>query len=229
MFSQLKAFTKSRLPFLVPIWRQIVTKSPSQVFTGIYRENKWGDEHSRSGPGSNLDQTEVVRKILPLLIEELNCRSLLDIPCGDFFWMKLIELDTQYIGGDIVADLIKKNKREYSSKKRKFVHMNIIHGHLPKVDLILCRDCLVHFPYFHALRALKNIKRSGSTYLLTTTFVGRDRNEDNPFGAWYPINLLLPPFSLPSPMRLINEECPLNGIGDKCLGLWKTTDIPDFS
>lgn len=34
-------------------------------------------------------------------------RSVLDIPCGDFFWFKEIKLDLDsYIGGDIVAPLI---------------------------------------------------------------------------------------------------------------------------
>ena len=228
MINQFKTFTKSHFPFFVPLWRQMLAKSPAQIFTEIYHINKWGDEHSVSGPGSNLEQTEAIREILPLLLEELNCKSILDVPCGDFFWMKLVDLDIQYIGGDIVAKLINKNRRQYAGAKRKFVQMDIIHDRLPNVDLIFCRDCLVHFPLLQALRALKNIKRSGSTYILTTTFVERDRNEDVPFGAWRPINLQLPPFNFQPPIKLIDEKCPFDDYKDKNLGLWKTTDIPNY-
>ena len=35
--------------------------STEEVFTHIYLENKWGDEESRSGKGSNLEVTESLR------------------------------------------------------------------------------------------------------------------------------------------------------------------------
>jgi len=233
MTRQLKLFIKSRFPFLVSLWRQVRyfslrRKPPKQVFTEIYRGNKWGDKDSFSGPGSNLVQTEAVRRVLPLLIQELNCKSFLDVPCGDLFWMKLLEMDFEYIGGDIVDELIRENQRQYGSNSRKFIHVDLLQDELPKVDLVLCRDCLVHFSYKHIFRALKNIKSSGSTYLLTTTFVGRESNEDIPTGAWRPINLQLPPFGFPMPMKLIDEECPSDDYRDKHLGLWKTDDIPEF-
>ncbi len=228
MLSQLKALVKTRFPYLVPVWRRIWAKSPTRVFTEIYRVNKWGDEESASGPGSNLEQTETIRKILPLLIKEFNCKSILDIPCGDFFWMKLVDLDIEYIGGDIVAKLITINKRKYAGAKRKFFYMDLIHDRLPKVDLIFCRDCLVHFPLLQALRALENVKRSDSTYFLATTFIEREINVDIPFGGWRPINLQQPPFGFPPPIRLIDEKCPFGDYKDKSLGLWKTTDIPDY-
>jgi len=232
---QLKNKLKSRFPFLVYRWRQVrnfhlLTKSPEQVFTQIYRENKWEDKDSVSGPGSNLRQTQVVRRILPLLIEELNCKSLLDVPCGDFFWMKMVEMDIEYIGGDIVSDLTNNNQKKYGSrsKNRRFIPLDIIRDKLPKADLVLCRDCLVHLSYSDIFRALKNIKDSGCTYLLTTTSVEKDRNEDIPTGIWRPVNLQLPPFNLPTPMKLIDEEYPTDNRRDKNLGLWKTVDIPEF-
>jgi hypothetical protein len=99
---------------------------------------------------------------------------------------------------------------------------------LPRADLVLCRDCLVHLSYAHTLCALNNIRASGSKYLLTTTYSGRDRNSDVPTGSWRPIDLQLPPFQLPAPIRLIDEECPLEGFRDKRLGLWRVADVPQF-
>lgn len=228
MINRLKTFAKKRFPFLLPVWRQILAKSPAQTFTEIYRHNKWGDEQSLSGPGSNLEQSESVRIALPLLVKELKCKSLLDVPCGDFFWMKMVDLNIQYIGGDIVADLVNNNNRQYAGENRKFVRLDIIRDWLPKVDFILCRDCFIHFSYLHTLSAIKNIKRSGASYLLTSTYVARDINTDMPTGGWRPVNLQLPPYNFPAPIKLIDEKCPRDEYRDKSLGLWRTDDIPNY-
>lgn len=225
-----KSFVRSRLPFPVRIWKpaeyfRLITRYPEKAFIKIYRENKWRDKDSRSGPGSNLIHTEAVRKALPLLLEELNCKSLLDIPCGDFFWMKMIDMNIEYIGGDIIADLIENNRRQYASDNRKFLVLNLIRDSLPKADLILCRDCLAHLSYSDIFRALRNIRYSGSIYLLTTTYIERERNENLPTGRWRPINLQRSPFNFPAPTRLIDERCPANDYRDKTLGLWKIEDL----
>jgi hypothetical protein len=41
---------------------------------------------------------------------------LLDIPCGDFNWMKLLNLGVDYIGADIVGELIAENRRRFGAK-----------------------------------------------------------------------------------------------------------------
>jgi SAM-dependent methyltransferase len=230
MTGRLKTFLKSRFPRLVPVWRRLrfLGTSPQERFARIYRRNTWGDVDSSSGSGSNLAQTEMIRAILPSLVRELNCRTILDIPCGDFFWMKLVEMDVDYIGGDIIDEMIQDNQRRYGNAGRKFMHLDLLRDELPKVDLVFCRDCLVHFSYGHIFQALGNLKRSGSEYLLTTTFVGRDRNEDIPTGGWRPINLQAPPFNFPAPLRLIDEHCPEDQYRDKHLGLWRMADIPDL-
>lgn len=151
---------------------------------------------------------------------------MLDIPCGDFFWMKEVKLELQYIGDDIVPALIESNQRLYRDQQHTFALLNLLGNPLPKVDLIFCRDCLVHFSIYSIFRAFDNIRRSVSTYLLTTTFTEQKRNGDIATGDWRPINLHLPPFNLPPPLLLIDEACPLAGYGDKHLGLWKVSDIP---
>ena len=228
MMSHLKSFAKAYFPFLAPVWRRISTKSPARVFTEIYHQRRWGDEQSLSGPGSSVEESASVRAALPLLVKELKCRSLLDIPCGDFFWMRMVDLDTQYIGGDIVGELIKKNKRNYGDAKRSFVRLDLIKDRLPRADLVICRDCLIHLSYAHALRALSNIKRSGATHLLASTYTARKTNRNIQTGGWRPINLQLPPYDLPKPMKLIDEHCPLEDYRDKSLGLWRTAEIPDY-
>ena len=230
MNTRLRVFVRKRLPFLIPLSRRLrfSGKTPEQVFTEEFRRNRrvWKDRDSASGPGSSLAQTEAVRRALPGLLRELGCRSLLDAPCGDFFWMKLLELDVDYIGGDIVAELVRENQRRYGDARRRFVHLDLLQDELPRADLVLCRDCLVHLSFEHIRQALANIRKSGCRYLLTTTFVDRDANADILTGLWRPVNLQLPPFGFPEPVRLIDEESPLPDQRDKRLGLWKVEDIP---
>jgi hypothetical protein len=196
------------------------------VFEEIFRENSWGDADSRSGMGSNLLYTETLRAELPRLLEEFRFRSMVDVPCGDFFWMRLMTLDLEYVGGDIVAQLVERNQRLYGGDGRRFAQMDIVCDRLPKVDLVFCRDCLVHLSYKDAFRALNNIKRSGSTYLLTTTFSDRQGNSDICTGDWRTLNFRLPPFDFAPPLRLIDERIPLEGFRDKSLGLWRIADLP---
>jgi hypothetical protein len=156
----------------------------------------------------------------------MDCRSLLDVPCGDFSWMKLVEMDVEYIGGDIVDELVTANQERHGDDSHRFVSLDLLRDELPRVDLVFCRDCLIHFSYRHIFRALNNIKRSGSTYLLTTTYIQRTENGDIPTGGWRPINLELPPFNFPPPIWLIDEQCPHDDYRDKRLGLWESADIP---
>jgi hypothetical protein len=197
-----------------------------RVFQQIFHENRWGDEDSHSGMGSNLEYTETLRAELPRLVQEFGFRSMADIPCGDFFWMRLLFLDLDYFGGDIVPELIERNRRMYGGPRHHFAQVDIVRDPLPEADLLLCRDCLVHLSYEDAFRALANIKRSGSAYLLTTTYWDRQSNRDITTGDWRTLNLLLPPFSLGPPIRLIDERAPQEGFRDKGLGLWKIADLP---
>jgi hypothetical protein len=202
-------------------------KGRERLFTEIFMKNIWGDNDSISGPGSSLNQTERIREILPLVIKELECRSILDIPSGDFYWMRFVDLEIPYVGGDIVTDIVKRNERQYANHNRKFIKIDLVKDSLPATDLLLCRDCFVHFSDQDVLNAIKNIKTSRIKFLFTTTFSSRNENVNIPTGSWRPINLQLPPFNFPSPVKLIDEKCPIEKYRDKCLGLWRIDEIPD--
>ena len=154
---------------------------------------------------------------------------MLDIPCGDFNWMKDVNLgDINYTGAEIVNDLINNNIKQYGRDGVRFQKLNLIKDELPKVDLVFSRDCLVHFSFEDIFSALDNLcNNSKSEYFLTTTFTGRTENHDIVTGQWRPLNLELAPFMLPSPLRIIEEGCTENdgNYADKALGLWKIADI----
>ncbi|MEY2855024.1 MAG: hypothetical protein RL030_2156 [Pseudomonadota bacterium] len=199
------------------LMRQYAKRVPrSEVFSRIYRENGWDDPESRSGVGSRMDETRVVRSVLPGLLRELGVRTMLDAPCGDRNWIQHVELGAiDYRGADIVPELIAENTRRFP--QYRFQVLDLVTGPIPEVDLVLCRDCLVHLSLKDAARALSNIAASGSRYLLSTTFAGLDAHTDIIIG-WRRLDLQKPPFSLPAPLRMIDEAS--SEQSDKRLGLW---------
>ena len=206
-----------------------LSRSVKRKFSAIYRRNAFGGTESRSGEGASIGQTATIRRQIPLLLGELGVRTMLDAACGDFNWMRHTALPVDlYIGIDIVDEVIGEVARRHGNSSRRFLCLDIIHDPLPRTDLILCRDCLVHLNFADAKRALSNFKRSGARYLLTTTFANRDTNVDlKGADVWRPLNLERPPFNVPKPLRIINEGCTEHGgaFGDKSLGLWSLQDL----
>ncbi|MBL4821778.1 MAG: class I SAM-dependent methyltransferase [Gammaproteobacteria bacterium] len=204
--------------------------STEEVFTHIYDSNKWGDEDSVSGKGSNLKITEGLREALPGILKQLDADSMLDIPCGDFHWMKEIELPLKrYWGADIVKPLIKLNQRKFSSALREFVDLDLMHDPLPSVDVIFCRECLVHLSYADIAKALDNIKRSDASYLITTDFPEVQANSNCVTGNHHSLNFSLKPFNWPEPIIQYVEYNTGKRRGNKCLSVWKIGDIPAMS
>lgn len=210
--------------------REISMEGEQKVFSEIFQKNAWASRESVSGTGSELNRTYHLRRELPVLLSELKVRSLLDVPCGDFNWMRHIELGgIQYIGADIVAELIERNQKLYASPLRRFEKLDLTSSPLPQADAVLCRDCLGHLQYASIAAALDNICSSGAHYLLTTHFSFRtlSANEEIAPGQWRRLNFELAPFHWPPPPRTIIEGCDENGgrYADKSLSLWPIDQI----
>jgi hypothetical protein len=206
-------------------------KPIKEVFTAIYNRRGFGGTESYSGEGSNVQRTAHLREKLSQLLQVLGTMTLLDIPCGDFNWMCKMNLtDIHYVGADVVEELVRDNARGYGGNHLEFRVLDVTTDTLPRVDLILCRDCLVHFHFDDIFKALGNVCRSGAEYLLTTTFPARDENVAITTGRWRTLNLEIAPFNLPPPTLLVNEQCPVvdpDGMTypDKSLGLWRVDAI----
>jgi SAM-dependent methyltransferase len=233
MIGLLKAMLRKTFPDFVLFLTQLKAlklknKPADEIFGEIYTKNIWKSSHSRSGTGSDLIQTSIIRQAIPSIVEEFKVRVVLDAPCGDFNWMKEVKMEVdKYIGVDIVPNLIIQNQKKYSNEKQVFLLANLISDNLPKSDLIICRDCLVHFSHEDAIKAIKNFQRSGAKYLMATTFKDCKTNPNILTGTWRPLNLQLPPFNFPKPLKLIEEGC-TEGYGtcsDKSLGVWDLESI----
>jgi hypothetical protein len=223
--------------FAPPLYRWLQRRSGRRLakrfgtaeerFRHIYDTNHWAEAESVSGPGSTMEETDPIRRELPALLGELGATSLLDLPCGDFHWMQHTNLaGIDYIGGDLVGSLIERNQAKHACDGVEFRKIDLVNDTLPAVDVILCRDCLVHLSFIDAHAALANVARSGAKWLLTTSFPGVTRNDDIVTGQWRPINLTLPPFNLPKPAKRIAENCTETEFADKLLDVWPIADLP---
>jgi len=160
--------------------------------------------------------------------QDFGVQSMVDAPCGDLAWMQEVDLQgAQYLGVDIVPQLIADNQQRFVSRPdMSFRVLDIVRQAPPAADLIFCRETLQHLTQGDALRALINFSNSGArcvqcalsssrssqvmslcvlcSYLMTTTFLEIDDNAirfDVAHG-FYSINLLKSPFNLPPPIRL---------------------------
>lgn len=199
------------------------------VFTFIHDSGKWTDAEKEtvSGGGSKIRSTVIIRKELPKVVEVFKIQSLLDIPCGDFNWMKTLKLPVHYIGADIVPYLVQANQKQYGSSLQEFRHLDATCDPLPQVDLILCRDCLAHLSFKNVAAVIRNFKNSGSKYLIVSNFTAAQSNYDIEDGDFHPLNLQKPPFDFPSPLISINEHAPegVDKLYKKHLSLWRLSNI----
>lgn len=191
------------------------------IFTYVCENKVWvmdGTE-SVSGTGSCLEETAVLRKMLPQLFLQLNIKKIIDAPCGDFYWMKHVDFGKcDYLGVDIVKQLVEENNKRYATATRKFLCANLVEEILPQADLIFCRDCLVHLSLQDCLTVLRNFKKSGARYLLTTSFFNVTHNRDTICPQWRTLNLTKAPFNFPEPLFILNEKCKYDG--NKTSALW---------
>ena len=200
--------------------------SIKNTFTSIYHHpTGWGSNESKSGVGSEIKSTQNLRKELLFLFLKYKINSILDVPCGDFNWFSQMDFtDIKYTGGDIVEDLITLNKIKYPNFE--FLSIDITKDFLPKNDLVMTRDCFVHLSNNNILKSIDNIKKSGSKFLLTTSFTKFHDNVDIHDGGWREVNLMIEPFNL-KPIYLINEMCVEDypNASDKCMVLFDLTDL----
>jgi hypothetical protein len=187
----------------------LVFSNTEEKFTWIYKNNYWGYE-SVSGTGSTITYTENIRQELPKLISKFDIKSILDAPCGDFGWMKILlpKLNVSYIGADIVKEMIESHKEKYQNESIKFIALNLITDKFPTSDLMICRDCLFHLSYEDIQSVLVNFVNSDTTYLLTTTHKNtyNFKNTDIKTGDHRVIDLFSHPFNFPqNPLARIDD------------------------
>ena len=205
-------------------FRQVLELADTKArFEQIYADNLWGDSGSRSGIGSNLSATENLRNALPSLFERYAIKTVLDVPCGDYYWMRhVIKVNPQinYIGGDIVASMIAFNTEAFRADNVSFALIDLTTDDLPDVDLLIVRDCMFHLSFDDIAKVKANIKRSKIKYLLTTTHIvdKEFKNRDIVTSDFRLINIFTEPLSFKGAiLERITDHAPTEPPREMCL------------
>jgi hypothetical protein len=188
-------------------------------FTLVHDHNLWGADESRSGWGScrGAQSVAVAKAALRKAVTEHGVRSIHDIPCGDFNWMPdvLAEFgDVGYIGFDIVRAALHRNRDRRPDVE--FRWLDITAKAPPAADLIFCKDLLNHLSDADVRRAIANMRRSGSTYLLASNNSGYENSAlpDHPAGSRH-LDVTAPPFCFRAPLWTLGEY----------MSFWRLADI----
>lgn len=195
-------------------------------FQAIYDTGVWGkvtDGTPESGPGSALSATSTLRQTLPLLLNELGAKTLLDVGCGDFMWMQHVNLAQKYIGVDVVDRVISANKEQFEDSNRTFMSLDAIADELPSADVVMCREILFHLSFKDINRLLRNVFSKERSFIVVTSDRQTNFNSDIPTGDFRPLNLEVRPFGFPAPIRVIDDSAVRAG---RIIGVWAVKDLP---
>lgn len=185
--------------------KQLSAKTRAEVFRDIFSSNGWRDCESASGGGSTLAATEQLRDVLSEVIKRYQIMTLVDIPCGDFNWMRHVDLDSvTYIGIDIVPELVQKLQDEFGNPTRRFEVGDVVTSELPPADAVICRDLFLHLSLSEARTALRRLRDNYRVVLVSSNPSIR-RNLDIVTGESRQLNLELEPFNLQPPDAVISD------------------------
>jgi SAM-dependent methyltransferase len=122
-------------------------KQPSEIFSDIYLQNKWGrgDGEFFSGTGSLPNMTDGYTAFVNKFVKDNGVTSIVDLGCGDFqVGQKIATEGHKYIGCDVVPELVEYNSRKFGNENVSFRLCNIVDDPLPNADLCLIRQVLQH-------------------------------------------------------------------------------------
>lgn len=122
-------------------------RQASEIFGDIYRRNVWGGEPGQlySGSGSDDEISSHYVTFVSNYISANKIRSVVDLGCGDFrVGRQIISPEIDFVGVDVVQDIVDRNTAEFGSDKVKFVGLDVINEPLPPGELYLVRQVLQH-------------------------------------------------------------------------------------
>jgi SAM-dependent methyltransferase len=221
----------TKLHLKVRRWRgenvdHLFLKSLPDRFSVVYKNRVWLNGRpsgSLSGRGSDLDSTVSIRQQLPQLLRSVGTETLMDVGCGDFNWMRELQLPCKYIGIDLVPDLIACNNQRYGEPSRVFQLLDAVHDHLPPADTVLCREVLFHLSFDDIWSLIRNIRSSGCRFLIATSDNDLQHNADIVSGDFRMLNLHRGPLFFPPQIHVIRDDFLVRG---RTLGAWRVAELP---
>jgi SAM-dependent methyltransferase len=212
-------------------WRGQYTKHTRErdmtgVFSQIYANGAWvmrENQDSLSGVGSVREATGEMAPQLSAFLREVGCRRLVDVGCGDFNWMRTVAGDFEYLGIDVVPQVIEANKAQYAHLRRRFICLDATSSPIESGDVALCREVLFHLSFRDGRKLMHNIKAAGFKHVLFTTDSAVWFNSDIRTGDFRRINLTRAPYGLPVPERQLTDDKVSVG---RALAVWPGAALP---
>ena len=253
----------------------MATDRITSAFDLVYQHKLWDHGAAGgSGSGSTARNTHRFSQLLVHILLSYNISSMLDIPCGSFSWMpdvlravdtfrKIDGLDGRvrdgqrasinYTGVDIVGSLIETHRQAYSRRnpEYRFEHANaarrstLHRAGIGRHDLVLCRDFFFHLSSASIHAAVRNLKQTGSVWLLASHFPNLVSNTEQAqhiglaerargalpsnwtggldAGGVRFLNLRKPPFNFPPPAWEF-VEVPAGRL-TKAIGMWRFANL----
>jgi SAM-dependent methyltransferase len=143
-------------------WALNSRQSPKVVFRRAYREARWGGEGQgfHSGPGSVGPAAERYAACIRQFIAERGIKSVVDMGCGDFrVASQIVSSQIDYIGVDVVDELIATNNQRYGSDRVRFACLDITQDAVPDADLCLIREVLQHLSNAEIAKILQAVEK----------------------------------------------------------------------
>jgi len=129
------------------------------------------DSESYCGNGSLRSSAKNMKDFIEKVIGKYNIKSILDMGCGNWSWMNGVNLnEVVYYGIDFDKEVIDYDIKTYkTSDNINFIAGDFFEVDLPKVDLVIFRDVLIHMPNDKIISILKIVKNIGKFVMLCTT------------------------------------------------------------
>jgi len=117
---------------------------------------KGGGTETPCGSGSKIANTLNQRIWLAEIALKYNIESVTDVGAGDLNWVGLVDWDVVYLALDLIP------------RRPGVIQFDLVHEVPPKSDCLLCLWVLNHMPYEDSQASIRNLKASGSKYLIMT-------------------------------------------------------------
>jgi SAM-dependent methyltransferase len=173
-----------------------------KVFTEIYETGGWGfDKEGKgfSGLGSTLLNSMSYIVFLQDFIKANRITTVVDAGCGDWTFSKEIKWgNVQYLGVDVVKNVIDEDINKYSAENIHFQQIDILKDPLPPADLLICKDVLMHLTNDDIVDFLERNKQY-KHYLFTNNVdfeSSSNMNKDIMRGDFRPLDITKEPFNV---------------------------------
>lgn len=206
----------------------------SNPFEQIYSKNLWsgGGSGYGSSPGFTRPYREWLANFLQSVRPGPTVLKIIDFGCGDWQSSKLIDwTGSQYLGYDVVPQVIQQNQRLYAQDHVKFQLVSVDFSDITDfvADVLIIKDVMQHWPLAMVQQFLQlpwQVERA--LFINDTAYPDRKKvvNADCGLGGFQLRNLALPPFNLPVQDVLSWEspEDPVKFPGRKTVQLWQRSE-----